>query len=83
VKCRLFLDIVVCKCAAFFELFAREDESLLISWYAFFILDLLLDIVYCIGGFNLKGDCLAGKGLYKDLHIVCYYVLKKYEKFKL
>jgi len=34
----------------------------------FLVLDFRLDIVDCIGRFNLEGDSLASEGLYKNLH---------------
>jgi len=43
------LDVVVREGAAVFELFAGEDQSLLVGWDAFLVLDLALDIVDGIG----------------------------------
>lgn len=34
----------------------------------FLVLDFRLDIVDCIGRFDLEGNSLAGEGLNKDLH---------------
>jgi hypothetical protein len=39
------LDVVVRQCTAIFELFAGEDQALLVGWDAFFVLDLALDNV--------------------------------------
>ena len=36
-----------------------------------FVLNLALDIVDGVGRLHLKGDGLAGQGLYKDLHVAC------------
>jgi len=44
VESRLLLDVVVRKSSAIFELFAGEDEALLIWGDALLILDLSLDI---------------------------------------
>ena len=44
-ECRLFLDVVVGEGATIFELFASEDETLLIRWDTLLVLDLALDIV--------------------------------------
>ena len=41
----LLLDVVVLEGSVVFELFAGKDESLLIRWDAFFVLDLCLDIL--------------------------------------
>jgi hypothetical protein len=38
-ECRLFLDVVVAECASVFQLFTREDQTLLIWWNAFFVLE--------------------------------------------
>ena len=56
------LDIVVGECAAVFELFAGEDQALLVGWNALFVLDLALDIVDCVRGLDLEGDGLAREG---------------------
>ena len=37
----------------------------------FLILDLGLYIIDCVRGLNLKGNGLAGEGLYKNLHGGC------------
>ena len=50
------MDVVVGEGAAVFELFAGEDQTLLIRWDAFFILDLGLYIVDGIRGLDFKGD---------------------------
>ena len=45
------------------KLLSREDQALLIGWDAFLVLDLGLDIVDSVRGFNLEGDGLAREGL--------------------
>ena len=45
-----------------------EDESLLIGWDPFFVLDLSLNIVDGISGFNFEGDSLSSQSLDEDLH---------------
>ena len=75
-KSGFFLDIVVGEGTAIFKLFAGEDETLLIRWNSFLILDLSFDVVDCVRWFNIKGDCFTRKGLYKNLHD-----LKKYENY--
>ena len=46
---RLLLDIVICESTTILELFASEDEVLLVRGDIFFILDLGLHIVYGVG----------------------------------
>jgi hypothetical protein len=62
------LDVVVGEGSAVFELLAGEDESLLIWWDTFLVLDLGLDILNGVGWFDVKGDGLASEGLDEDLH---------------
>jgi hypothetical protein len=44
VKSGFLLDVVIGEGSAVFELLSSEDESLLIGWDTFFVLDLSLDI---------------------------------------
>ena len=69
VKGRLLLDVVVGEGAAVLELFAGEDEALLVRGDALLVLDLGLDIFDRVGGLNLKGDGLSRQGLHEDLHV--------------
>jgi hypothetical protein len=64
----LLLDVVVGEGSAVFELLAGEDESLLIWWDTFLVLDLGLDVLNGVRGFNFEGDGLASEGLDEDLH---------------
>ena len=64
----LFLDIVVRKGATIFKLLAGEDETLLIGRNALLVLDLSLNVLDCVGRFDIKGDCLSRKRFDKDLH---------------
>ena len=67
-QCRFLLNVVVREGSAVFELLSGENQSLLVRWDAFLILDLRLDVINGIGRFNFEGDGLAGKSLDKDLH---------------
>ena len=58
VKSGLFLNIVVGESMAVFQLLSGEDQSLLIGWDAFLVLDL-----------GLQGDGLAGQSFHEDLHL--------------
>jgi len=53
------LDIVVGESTAILELLAGKDQTLLIWWNAFLILDFCFNIIDGIGGLNLKGDGFA------------------------
>jgi len=68
VKSGFFLDIVVGEGAAVLELLSSEDESLLIRWDTFLVLDLGLHILNSVGWLDLKGDGLTGQGLDENLH---------------
>jgi len=52
----LLLDVVVRKGSAILKLFTGEDESLLIWWDTFFVLDLGLDILNGICWLDVEGD---------------------------
>jgi len=64
----LFLDVVVRKGSAIFKLLAGKDQPLLIWGNALFVLDLGLDILNGIAGFNLQSDGFASESFDKDLH---------------
>merc|ERR1712062_901419 len=68
VKGRLLLDVVVRQRPPIFQLFTGKDETLLVWWDSFFVLDFGLDVVYGVAGFDLEGDGLAGEGFHEDLH---------------
>ena len=64
----LLLDVVVGEGSAILELLAGEDQSLLVWWDAFLVLDLGLDVLDGVSWLNIEGDGLAGEGLDEDLH---------------
>jgi len=64
----LLLDVVVREGSTILELFTGEDESLLIWWNTFLVLDLGLDIFNSVSWLNIKGDSLTSEGLDEDLH---------------
>eukprot|EP00274_Cyanoptyche_gloeocystis_P003274 CAMPEP_0196658778 /NCGR_PEP_ID=MMETSP1086-20130531/31463_1 /TAXON_ID=77921 /ORGANISM="Cyanoptyche gloeocystis , Strain SAG4.97" /LENGTH=159 /DNA_ID=CAMNT_0041992507 /DNA_START=224 /DNA_END=703 /DNA_ORIENTATION=- len=68
VKRGLFLDVVVSKSSSILKLFSGEDESLLVWWDSFFVLDLGLYVFDSVARFNLKGNGLPGESLDEDLH---------------
>jgi hypothetical protein len=68
VKSGFLLDIVVTQSASVFQLLSGKNKTLLVRRNPLFVLNLGLDIVDGVAGFDIKGDCLARKGLYEDLH---------------
>ena len=70
---RFLLDVVIAQGAAIFELFAGEDEALLIGGDAFFVLDLGFDVVDRVGGFDFEGDGFAREGL--DEAVGCEWIV--------
>ena len=68
VESGLFLNVVVTKGSSVLELFAGEDQSLLIGRDSLLILDLGLHVLDCVGCFDVKSDGLASQGLDEDLH---------------
>ena len=67
-KGRLLLDVIIRKCPSIFQLFAGEDQALLVRRDTLLVLNLLLDIVNGIRRFDLEGNRLAREGLDEDLH---------------
>ena len=64
----LFLDVVVSERSPIVELFASEDQALLVRGDALLVLDLRLHILDGVARLHLKSDRLAGERLYEDLH---------------
>jgi hypothetical protein len=63
-----FLNVVVRQGPAILQLFAGEDQPLLVGRDALLVLDLGLDILDGVRGLHLEGDGLAREGLHEDLH---------------
>merc|ERR1711986_30506 len=59
----LLLDVVVGESSSVFQLLAGEDQSLLIRWNAFLILNLGLHVLNGVRWLNLEGDGFPGQGL--------------------
>ena len=66
---RLLLDVVVRESSSVFKLLSSEDETLLIWWDTFLILDLGLDILNGVCWLDLKGDGFTCEGFDEDLHV--------------
>jgi hypothetical protein len=73
VQCGFLLDVVIRQSAAVLELFSGKDQSLLVGGNALLVLDLGLNVVNGVAGLDIKRDCLARKGLHKDLHGVAVF----------
>merc|ERR1739847_217806 len=64
----LLLDVVVGEGSSVLQLLASEDQPLLIWGDSLLVLDLGLDVLNGVRGFDLKGDGFTGEGLDEDLH---------------
>merc|ERR1712072_73457 len=64
----LLLDVVVGESSSILQLLASEDQSLLIWGDSLLVLDLSLDVLNGVRGFDLEGDGLASQSLDEDLH---------------
>merc|ERR1712043_148502 len=64
---RFFLDIVIRKSSAIFQLLSGKNQSLLVRRDTFFILDFLLHIFNGITGFNIKSDSFTSQSFDKYL----------------
>ena len=67
-KGRFLLDVVVAQGSAIFQLFSSEDESLLVWWDTFFVLNLGLDVLNRVAWLNLESDGFTGQSLDEYLH---------------
>jgi hypothetical protein len=65
---RFFLNVIVAESSSIFKLFSSENESLLIGWNSFFVLDFSFNIFYWVSAFNFESDCFSSQGFDKDLH---------------
>merc|ERR1712126_15692 len=62
------LDVVVREGSSILKLLSGKDQSLLVWRDSFLVLDLGLDVLNGVRGFNLESDGLASQGLHEDLH---------------
>jgi len=65
---RFLLNVVVREGSAVFQLLSSEDQSLLLRWNSFLVLDFGLDIHNRVVGLDVQGDRLSGEGLDENLH---------------
>ena len=61
------LDIIIAQSPPILELLPGEDQALLVRWDALLILDLGLDIVDRVAGFDFEGDGFAREGFDKTV----------------
>ena len=57
------LDVVVRQSSAILQLLTSENQSLLVRWNTLLVLNLRLDIVNSVGGFDLQSDGLTSQSL--------------------
>merc|ERR1719461_157075 len=62
------LNVVIRQSSAIFKLLSGEDQSLLLRWNSFLVLDLGLDIRDGVIWLNVQGDGFSRKSLDEDLH---------------
>lgn len=67
-NCCFLVDVVVLKCASVFQLLSGVNESLLVRWNSFLVLNFVLYVLNCVSYFNIKSDGFASESLDKDLH---------------
>lgn len=70
----LLLNIIVTDCSAVFEALSSEDQSLLISWDAFLLLDFGFHCFDCVTVLYIDSDGSASECLNEDLHWLLYLV---------
>jgi len=71
----LLLDVVVGEGSSILELLTGEDESLLVWWDTFLVLDLGLDVFDGIGWLDVQSDGLTSEGLNEDLHLKSFLLI--------
>jgi len=67
-KSGLFLDVVIRKRTSIFQLLTSEDQSLLLRWDSFLVLNFGLDVLDGVIWLDVQGNRLSGEGLDEDLH---------------
>ena len=74
-KSRLLGNVVIGQGTIIFELLAGEDQSLLIGWDPLLVLNLALDGLYVVTGFDVECDRFSRKRLNKNLETHDYTTL--------
>jgi len=81
VESGLFLDVVIGEGSAVFELLTSKDESLLIWWDSFLVLDLSLNVFNGVCWLDIKGDCFSCECFDENLHF-CFLLFKSFINYK-
>merc|ERR1719361_1285243 len=68
VQRRLLMNVVIRQSTSIFQLFARENQSLLLRRDAFLVLDLSLHVLDRVIGFDIQSDGFSGQRFHEDLH---------------
>lgn len=68
VESGFFLDVIVREGSSILKLLSSKNESLLIWWDTFFILDFGFYIFNSISWLNIESNGFSGKGFNEDLH---------------
>jgi len=68
VKSRLLLDVVIRESSTVFKLLSGEDESLLIWWDSFLVLNLGFHIFNGVSWFDIQCDGFSSQSFDEDLH---------------
>ena len=63
-------NVIVAEGSLSFELFSSKDQSLVISWDTFFVLNFGLDALNSVARLDLEGHSLSGKGSNENLHVM-------------
>ena len=66
-KRRFLLDVIIAQRATVFQLFAGKNQTLLIRWNPFLVLNFRLDVVNRIRRFDVQRDGFAGEGFDENL----------------
>ena len=64
----LLLNVVVRESSAVLKLLTSENESLLVWWDSFLVLDLSFDVLNSVCWLDIEGDGLTSESLDEDLH---------------
>ena len=64
-----FLNVVVGQGTAIFQLFTGKDQTLLVGWDTFFVLDLGFDVLDGVGWLDIERDGFAGECFDENLHV--------------
>jgi len=62
------LNAIICQGTAIFQLFPSKDQSLLVWWNAFLVLDLFLHLVDGIARLHFQSNGLPSQSFHEDLH---------------